>query len=313
MSDSNYCSVLTRKSAEPLAGTAPFARHFVFITWPKKYWQYEALEAKGGFPQGLKKWMKEQSEINGKISIRLVSRAGLSQDKVEIYIYPEKYCYSNVLPSQIPAVLESYFQDGITGAFSPAAIKGEQIFICTHGRHDKCCAKFGQELADKMRYHVSRQKTAVEVWDSSHLGGHRFAATMLDFPTGRAYGHLSPHEIPNYLASRKAAQIYGAAYRGSVFLSGLEQVAEAHVQHYCFIQEWRCQPRIRKVEKLTEENFRCFADLRDAESSVDLQKIIPDEMVFNFKLKGFESPSGCDALEEPKLRSCWELESTESS
>ncbi|MED5404081.1 MAG: hypothetical protein VYD61_09475, partial [SAR324 cluster bacterium] len=62
MSDSNYCSVLTRKSAEPLAGTAPFARHFVFITWPKKYWQYEALEAKGGFPQGLKKWMKEQSE-----------------------------------------------------------------------------------------------------------------------------------------------------------------------------------------------------------------------------------------------------------
>ena len=126
MSDSNYCSVLTRKSAEPLAGTAPFARHFVFITWPKKYWKYEALEAKGGFPQGLKKWMKEQSEINGKISIRLVSRAGLSQDKVEIYIYPEKYCYSNVLPSQIPAVLESYFQDGITSAFSPAAIKGEQ-------------------------------------------------------------------------------------------------------------------------------------------------------------------------------------------
>ena len=53
--------------------------------------------------------------------------------KVEIYIYPEKYCYSNVLPSQIPAVLESYFEDGITAAFSPAAIKGEQIFICTHG------------------------------------------------------------------------------------------------------------------------------------------------------------------------------------
>jgi len=313
MSDSNYCSVLTRKSAEPLAGTAPFARHFVFITWPKKYWQYEALEAKGGFPQGLKKWMKEQSEINGKISIRLVSRAGLSQDKVEIYIYPEKYCYSNVLPSQIPSVLESYFQDEITADFSPAAIEGEQIFICTHGRHDKCCAKFGQELAHKMRYHVSRQKTAIEVWDSSHLGGHRFAPTMLDFPTGRAYGHLSPDEVPNYLASRKATQVYGAAYRGSVFLSGLEQVAEAHVQHYCFIQEWRCQPRIRKVEKLTEENFRCFADLRDAESSVDLQKIIPDEMVFNFKLKGFESPSGCDALEEPKLRSCWELESTESS
>jgi len=312
MSDLNYCSVLSRISAEPLAGTAPFARHFVFITWPKKYWQYEALEAKGGFPQGLKKWMKEQSEVNGKISIRLVSRAGLSQDKVEIYIYPEKYCYSNVLPSQIPAVLESYFRDGITAAFSPAPIEGEQIFICTHGRHDKCCAKFGQELADKMRYHVSRQKTAVEVWDSSHLGGHRFAATMIDFPTGRAYGHLSADELPNYLASRKAAQVYGRAYRGSVFLSGLEQVAEAHVQHFCFSQEWRCQPQIRKVEKIIDSKFRCLAVLHAAESSVDSQKNIPDELVFNFKLTGFESPSGCDALEEPQLRSCWVLESTES-
>ena len=312
MSDLNYCSVLSRNSAEPLAGSAPFARHFVFITWPKKYWQYEALEAKGGFPQGLKKWMKEQSEVNGKISIRLVSRAGLSQDKVEIYIYPEKYCYSNVLPSQIPAVLESYFRDGITAAFSPAPIEGEQIFICTHGRHDKCCAKFGQELADKMRYHVSRQKTAVEVWDSSHLGGHRFAATMIDFPAGRAYGHLSADELPNYLASRKAAQVYGRAYRGSVFLSGLEQVAEAHVQHFCFSQEWRCQPQIRKVEKISDSKFRCLAVLHAAESSVDSQKNIPDELVFNFKLTGFESPSGCDALEEPQLRSCWVLESTES-
>jgi len=312
MSDLNYCSVLTRKSCEPLAGTAPFANHFVFISWPKKYWQYEALEAKGGFPQGLKKWMKAQSEVNGKISIRLASRAGMSHDKVEIFIYPEKYCYSNVLPSQIPAVLESYFRDGITGAFSPTPIEEDQIFICTHGRHDKCCAKFGQELADKMRYHVSKQKTAVEVWESSHLGGHRFAATMIDFPSGRAYGQLSPDEVPNYLASRKVAPVYGAAYRGSVFLTGLEQVAEAHVLHFCFMREWYCLPQIRKLEKLTKEKFRCLAVFRDAESSVDLQKNIPDEIAFNFKLKGFESPSGCNALEEPQLRNCWVLESTES-
>jgi len=29
-------------------------------------------------------------------------------------------------------------------------------------------------------------------------------------------------------------------------------------------------------------------------------------------LKGFESHSGCDALEDPELRNCWELESSES-
>ena len=90
MSESKFCSLLTRQSSEPLAGTAPFAKHFVFITWPKKYWQYEALDSKGGFPEGLKEWMKAQSEISGKVSIRLVSRKELCNESADLFIYPEK-------------------------------------------------------------------------------------------------------------------------------------------------------------------------------------------------------------------------------
>ena len=309
MSNLNYCSVLTKQSGEPLAGTATFAKHFVFISWPKKYWQYEALEAKGGFPQGLKKWMKEQSKVNGKISIRLASRAGLTDDKVDIFIYPEKCCYSNVFPHEIPAVLESHFQDGKTSSSSAVKIEQEQIFICTHGRHDKCCAKFGQELADKMRYHVSRQKTAVDVWESSHLGGHRFAPTMIDFPAGRAYGQLSPDEITKFLECRKVGQVYGSAYRGSVFLSDLEQVAEAHIQHYCSARNWFCRVQINKLEKITEERFRCIATFSTIKNSVVSQSNIPEEQLFSFKLKSFESPSRCDDVEGPQLRKCWELDS----
>ena len=310
MPDSQFCSVLTQQFGEPLAGTAPYAEHFVFISWPKKYWQYEALEAKGGFPQGLKKWMNEQSKVNGKISIRLASRAGLGHYKADIFIYPGKWCYSNVLPEEIPTVLESHFRNDTASSFSAGKFEHDQIFICTHGRHDKCCAKFGQELADKMRYHVLRQKAAVEVWESSHLGGHRFAATMIDFPTGRAYGRLRPEAIPNFLESRKQGLVYGSAYRGSVFLTDLEQVAEAHAQHFCCVQQWSCNVRIKKIKKLTEDKFQCIAEFLHSKKSAASQKIIPDKLAFSFKLKGFTSPAGCDVLEEPKSRKCWELEST---
>ena len=68
----------------------------------------------------------------------------------------------------------------------------------------------------------------------------------------------------------------------------------------------------RQIERLTEDDFRCMANFSYAENSVDLQNIIPDEMTFNFKLKNFESPSGCNALKEEQLRRCWVLESTES-
>ena len=181
MSESKFCSKLCRQSGEPLAGSAPFAEHIVFITWPKKFWEYEALESKGGFPTGLKNWMKEKSKFCGKISIRLASRAKLGNDNVEIFIYPGESYYSNVLPKEIPEVLESHFQQNTSSFFHCKKLEKDQIFICTHGRHDKCCAKFGQKLADQMRYHVHEQNYPVEVWESSHLGGHRFAATMIDF------------------------------------------------------------------------------------------------------------------------------------
>jgi len=313
MTDPIFCSILTQQSGEPLAGTAPYAEHFVFISWPKKNWQYEALEAKGGFPQGLKKWMREQYKVNGKIKILLASRPGLEKHKADIFIYPGRYYYSTVHPEEILDVLGSHFLHDATPSFSLGKLEQDQIFICTHGRHDKCCAKFGQELADKMRYQVLRQKANVEIWESSHIGGHRFAATMIDFPTGRAYGRLTPDAIPNFLESRKQGLVYGSAYRGSVFLKDLEQVAEAQVQHFCSVQQWTCNVQIKKVIKLTGDRFQCIAKFLHSEDSAASQKFIPDELVFSFKFKGFTSPDGCDVLDDPKSRRCWEIESTSPS
>ena len=159
-----------------------------------------------------------------------------------------------------------------------------------------------------MQFHVQKQNSSVEVWESSHLGGHRFAATMIDFPSGRVYGRMTPDEIPRFLESRKQGQVYGSAYRGSIFLPELEQVAEAHVQHYCSVQQLDCQVKIKNLEQLREDKFRCTAAFEINKRSAVSQKNIPDELAFSFKLKDFESPSGCDALEEPQLRKCWELE-----
>ena len=198
MSSSKFCSLMTRQTGEPLAGTAPFAKHFVLITWPKKYWQYEALDSKGGFPEGLKEWMKTQSEISGKISIRLVSSKGMNNESADIYIYPDKIHYSNVLPEEILGVLMSHFLNECNSVNSVKKIEKDHILVCTHGRHDKCCAKFGREIAENLRNHLEDQKDSVEVFDSSHLGGHRFAPTMIDFPSGRSYGQLTIEEIPDY-------------------------------------------------------------------------------------------------------------------
>jgi hypothetical protein len=59
------------------------------------------------------------------------------------------------------------------------------VAICAHGKHDQCCAVRGRVAADAIT-------TAYPefTWECSHLGGDRFAATMLVLPEGLCYGRV---------------------------------------------------------------------------------------------------------------------------
>lgn len=61
------------------------------------------------------------------------------------------------------------------------------IAVCTHGSRDACCATFGAPMYLKM-HTAARSLPNTRIWRSSHLGGHRFAPTMIDFPSGRSWG-----------------------------------------------------------------------------------------------------------------------------
>jgi hypothetical protein len=62
------------------------------------------------------------------------------------------------------------------------------VFLtCTHGRHDTCCAERGRPVARALF-----SSHPDEAWDVSHIGGDRFAATVLVLPHGLYYGRLDP-------------------------------------------------------------------------------------------------------------------------
>ncbi len=42
------------------------------------------------------------------------------------------------------------------------------IWVCVHGKRDRCCAKFGVPV-----YDAAMAAEGVEAWQTSHLGGHR--------------------------------------------------------------------------------------------------------------------------------------------
>ena len=66
------------------------------------------------------------------------------------------------------------------------------VIVCTHGANDVCCGKYGYPLYDRLRARAGEPGGTLRLWRTSHIGGHRFAATLMDFPEGRYWGHLAP-------------------------------------------------------------------------------------------------------------------------
>jgi hypothetical protein len=63
---------------------------------------------------------------------------------------------------------------------------GETLLcVCTHGRHDACCAERGRPLAAALTAAHPDQ-----AWEISHIGGDRFAGNVLCLPHGLYYGRL---------------------------------------------------------------------------------------------------------------------------
>lgn len=84
--------------------------------------------------------------------------------------------------------------------------------VCTNGRRDRCCAIVGRGVAAGL--HEEFGDAVVEI---SHLGGHRYAGTMLVLPWGYAYGFLD-------LAGARA--VVHAANHGLVHHEGLRGRAD---------------------------------------------------------------------------------------
>ena len=99
---------------------------------------------------------------------------------------------------------------------------GPLALVCTNGRRDRCCAVLGRPLAAEL--------TAAghgEVWEVTHLGGHRFSPTMLVLPYGYAYGRLTPQIAKEVLAATAAGHMVPEWSRGC---SGWDRPGQAAEQ-----------------------------------------------------------------------------------
>jgi hypothetical protein len=95
--------------------------------------------------------------------------------------------------TRLPNVAEALDLDlpalgrGERPGFEP--VEGPLFLVCTHGRRDVCCAERGRPLAQSLAAAFPEP-----TWESSHVGGDRFAGNVVAFPHGLYLGRVRPDE-----------------------------------------------------------------------------------------------------------------------
>ena len=100
----------------------------------------------------------------------------------------------------------------------------ELYTVCTNGRHDPCCAAYGTPVFNELVSHAGAER----VWQTTHIGGHRMAATMIAFPHGIVYGHVDPFNAEEIIANQRAGFLLTHKYRGRGAYAGHQLNADAH-------------------------------------------------------------------------------------
>lgn len=215
------CAVLARVRDEPLAGTAPVATRWVCLehrgAWPRDVTAHPDPSIAG---------FAARASASGyrPLLIRRPGRSAPGPTRVHLADTVPGSAHGTVLTVDGPRALDDVPLPR-TGPLPGDPVRDPLLLVCTHGRRDRCCAVDGRALATAV---VATGEA--DVWECSHLGGHRFAPTALVLPTGYLYGRLDPTTA---IAARKAAErgeVETGLGRGRSTWSAAGQVAELAVR-----------------------------------------------------------------------------------
>jgi hypothetical protein len=212
-----FCADLSRENDEPLAATASRIDNWFLVEY-RGLWARDALTGSGLSDQ-VKQHLLDQvgSVPHGRLLfVRRPDRRGR----------PELVAFTAASKPDEIAVTRTEFADyeDLRGLdlLAGTAVEHPLFLVCTHGKHDPCCARLGRSL-----YEALRDELAPDwVWQVSHIGGDRFAGNLVCLPEGLYYGRVDRETAGPVLDEHLARRILIPSYRGRSIYTFAVQAAE---------------------------------------------------------------------------------------
>jgi hypothetical protein len=217
-----FCADISTETAEPLTATASHVENWMLVEY-RGVWSRDVL---GGslFSNRVKAVLREQL-------------AALSRSRVLFIRRPDRrgregrmvYLVRSTEEEFAVRGLEVGHVDDLVGLDLEAGaqpIDHPLLVVCTHGKRDRCCARYGRPLYDRVREAAEEDW----VWQSTHVGGDRFAGNLVCMPHGLTFGRVEADDVWPVLDEYFAGRIYLDRYRGRSCYSFPAQSADHAVR-----------------------------------------------------------------------------------
>jgi (2Fe-2S) ferredoxin len=199
------CSTSARRRGDPLVGTAAPATRWLLVEHPGG-WAPAALDSEGIASTVADRLHRAALDVGGRVVLvrRPVERgAGARREAVRRWGVVDvdgrqqwgTWRGSADLLAALPVLVDGPAAS-VHGSGDPVTAPPPTplILVCTHGRHDVCCAVRGRPVALALAARWPDQ-----AWECTHIGGDRFAANVLVVPDGTVYGSLDPESAVDVL------------------------------------------------------------------------------------------------------------------
>ena len=224
-----FCAAASGARNEPLTATASRIDHWILVEY-RGAWSRDLLGGSLLSPR-LKAHLREQLAALRPSRLLFVKRPDRrTATGRKVYLATSKPGAERLLGLEVEhqddlheVDLAGALSAGTASVAAPFSELDEQLLVvCTHGKRDRCCAREGRPLFDAIR----DAEPLGGAWQSTHVGGDRFAGNVVSLPHGTYHGRVEPADVPGLLAALAAGRVDLDRYRGRSAYPFAVQAAE---------------------------------------------------------------------------------------
>lgn len=211
----DFCSQLSLDNDSPLYGTAANAKVWIMLEYSGR-WAARAL-GDNDLPGAVNDWLSTQAGAIPESRVVFIKQDSY-QPQDTLYIAradADRQALYRIRFESFEELIAIDVAGVLAGEVSAEIVTDPIVLVCTNGKRDQCCAKFGLPT-----YQALAQKMGRNVWQVTHIGGHRYAPTLAVFPAGIYYGHIFAEQTDALVEAVTDHQVLLPHYRGRIFQSG---------------------------------------------------------------------------------------------